>query len=65
MRRIRARRYEGDVDVFLVYYPETPNDVYCVPIEVAGAYRTYLRVEPTLNRQSQRIRWASDYKLPA
>lgn len=65
MRRTVARDYGGDVDVFLVHCPRRPNGVYCVPVEDAGSYRTYLRIEPTLNGQTQRVRWASDYELPA
>jgi hypothetical protein len=64
-RKVVSRDYTGDIDVFLVYCPAKPRDVYCVPVEIAGSYRTYLRIEPTLNGQAQRIHWASDYTLPA
>jgi hypothetical protein len=65
MNRILVRDYKKDVDAFLVCCPDTPHDVYCVPVEDTGTSCTRLRVEPTLNGQAQRIRWASDYKLPA
>jgi hypothetical protein len=65
MRRVVARDYAGDIDVFLVPCSATPLDVYCVPVEIAGSYQTSLRIEPTLNGQAQRIHWASDYLLPA
>jgi hypothetical protein len=64
-QRILRRGYAKDIDVFLVHCPDRPEDVYCVPVEEAAASHTYLRVEPTLNGQAQRIRWADDYKLPA
>jgi hypothetical protein len=64
-RRNLTRAYNGDAEVFLVYCPDIPHTVYCVPVDVAGTSHTYLRVEPTLNGQAQRVRWASDYKLPA
>jgi len=65
MQRILARDYKGDVDVFLVYCPDMPSEVYCVPVEMTGTSHTRLHIEPTLNGQAQRVRWASDYKLPA
>jgi hypothetical protein len=64
MQRVLSRDYKGDVDVFLVYCPDRPGDVYCVPVEMAGVSATRLRVEPTLNGQTQGIRWADDYELP-
>jgi hypothetical protein len=65
MQRVLTRDYRRDIDVFLVFCPDRPGDVYCVPVEVAGKSETRLRIEPTLNGQAQRIRWADDYKLPA
>ena len=65
MNRVVSRDYRGDIDVFLVYCPDRPGDVYCVPVEEAGASKTRLRVEPTLNDQVEGVHWADDYKLPA
>lgn len=64
-RRNLTRAYDGGADVFLVYCPDTPQRVYCVPVEAAAASHMCLRIEPTLNGQAQRVRWASDYELPA
>jgi hypothetical protein len=58
-RRAVFKDYEGDADVFLVYCPGTGR-VYCIPVEDAPTGAMYLRVEPTLNGQRHRIRWASD-----
>jgi hypothetical protein len=63
-RRSVARDYNGDADVFLVNCPGTRR-LYCVPVEEAPITYMYLRVEPTLNGQKSRVRWASDYELPA
>jgi hypothetical protein len=58
------RDYDRDADVFLVYCCST-GGVYCVPVEEAPTSYMYLRVESTLNGQEHRIRWASNYELPA
>jgi hypothetical protein len=58
-----SRSYQGDVDMFLVFCPDT-NAVYAVPIEDATISIVALRVEPSANNQSKNIRWASDYLLP-
>ena len=63
-RRTVVRDYGGDADVFLVHSPDR-RGVYCVPVNEAPTTYMYLRVEPTLNGQKNRIRWASDYELPA
>jgi hypothetical protein len=64
MQRTRTRGYVGDAEVFLVYCHET-RGLYAVPVSDAPTRYMYLRLEPTLNGQMQRIRWASDYELPA
>jgi hypothetical protein len=63
-RRAVIRNYDGDADVFLAYCPATAR-VYCVPVEEAPTTYMYLRVKPTRNGQKHRVRWASDYELPA
>jgi PD-(D/E)XK nuclease superfamily protein len=61
---VESRSYEGEVDVFLVYCPETDR-VYVVPVEFAPFGGTMsLRVEPAANNQSERIHWASEFELP-
>ena len=57
------RGYEGQIDLFLVFCPETEK-VYAVPIEEALDSGLFLRVTPTRNNQAQGIRWASEYELP-
>jgi PD-(D/E)XK endonuclease len=59
-----TRGYDGDAEVFLVYCPETGR-IYAVPVDDAPAGYGYLRVDPTRNGQSEGIRWARDYELPA
>lgn len=60
----RFRDYVGDVEVFLVYCPETKG-FYAVPAEEASLGEMYLRTDPPRNGQAQGIRWAKDYELPA
>jgi hypothetical protein len=61
-KQVLARSYDGEIDYFAVYCPET-NSVYLVA--AAGIARGYcaLRVEPTANGQSKRINWAADHEL--
>jgi len=61
-RRIAAN-YQGDIEYFAVYCPNN-GKVYLVPIEdVTTQAGCYLRVDPPLNNQRKRIRWASAYEL--
>jgi hypothetical protein len=57
------RTYENEVDLFLVYCPET-DGIYAIPIEEATSSVGALRVAPTANGQAKRIRWATEYQLP-
>ena len=61
--RAVIRDYEGDIELFLVYCPET-NGLYAVPIDDATRTQGTLRIDPTGNGQGKRIRWARDYELP-
>jgi hypothetical protein len=63
-RRNVTRAYYGEIEIFLVYCPET-EQVYCVQVGEAGTGHMYLRVDPARNQQAHRIRWARDYLLPA
>jgi hypothetical protein len=58
-----CRTYENEIDLFLVYCPQTDR-VYSVPVEEATSTVGALRVAPTANGQAKRIRWAKDYELP-
>jgi hypothetical protein len=57
------RTYEGQIEFFAVYCPETKG-VYLVPIEdVPLKSQAALRVEPARNRQKRNIRPAADYEI--
>jgi PD-(D/E)XK endonuclease len=57
------RTYEGQVDYFAVYCPETAG-VYMVPIgDLPLMAAAHLRVDPPRNNQSKRIRFAADYQI--
>lgn len=56
------RDYRGDADYFGVYCMEL-GTCYLVPVEEAPARACYLRVSPSMNNQSRRIRWAEDYLI--
>jgi hypothetical protein len=61
--KMPAKHYKGQVDYFAVFCPETGN-VYLVPIDdLQPLTQASLRVEPTRNRQADRIRWAAEYAL--
>lgn len=64
MNRTRWRGYTGEVDLFAVYCPENGR-VYLIPADEVAPNVNYLRVDPTRNNQTKRIRWARDYELPA
>jgi hypothetical protein len=54
--------YDGLADVFGVYSPTTDR-VYLVPVAEATTFCFSLRLEPTLNNQRLRVRWAADYEI--
>lgn len=54
--------YRGLADLFAVLNPED-DKVYLVPVEDVGVTVGSLRLTPTLNRQAQRVRWATSYLL--
>jgi hypothetical protein len=58
------RGYEGEIELFAVYCHELQR-LYAVPVEVAAKTQGTLRVDPTVNNQTRRIVWASDFELPA
>jgi hypothetical protein len=63
-RRTFRRTYAGEIDPFAVYCPDLGR-VYVVPFEEAAKTDARLRVDPAVNNQVRRIRWAADYELPA
>jgi PD-(D/E)XK nuclease superfamily protein len=61
--RDHRRTYEGQIDDFAVFCPQTAG-VYLVPIDDVPVKSTAaLRVEPTRNRQRHGIRFAADYQI--
>ena len=61
--RTVTRDYEKQVELFMVHCPET-HGIYAVPIDEATRSHCTLRIDPTVNSQDKRVRWARDYKLP-
>jgi PD-(D/E)XK endonuclease len=62
-RKSWRRDYKDDVELFLVYCPET-GGIYAIPIEEATHTHGTLRIDPTANGQDKGVRWARDYELP-
>jgi hypothetical protein len=57
------RTYEGQIEFFAVYCPETEG-VYLVPIDdVPLKSEAALRVEPSRNGQRRKIRPAAEYEI--
>ena len=54
--------YAGEIDEFGIYAPAT-NMVYLVPIGDTPSRAGTLRIDPPLNGQAAKIRWAKDYEL--
>jgi hypothetical protein len=60
--KIHSRPYHGEVDEF-VFCPEL-GSVYLIPIDdLPTNCSAHLRVDPTRNNQSQRIRQAAAYEI--
>lgn len=58
----RRKNYKGQADYFGVYCPEL-DKTYLVPVASAGVSQVKLRLDPTKNRQSKYVRWASEYEI--
>jgi hypothetical protein len=54
--------YRGLADLFAVLNPEN-DKVYLIPVNEVGVTDVSLRLAPTLNKQTQGIRWAELYLL--
>jgi hypothetical protein len=54
------RNYRGQIEFFGVYCPST-QEVYLVPVDDVGLSSATLRVEPSVNNQTKKVRWAKDY----
>jgi hypothetical protein len=61
--RVIKRDYQGQIDYFAVFCPETQTS-YLIPIaDVTPRYRAMLRVDPPRNNQRIGIRFATDYEI--
>ena len=60
-----TRTYQGEIDFFGVYCPDT-GEIYMVPVDEvpAGGSAASLRVDHPLNNQMRCVRWARDFQLP-
>ena len=54
--------YRGLADLFAVLNSED-GKVYLVPVDEVGVTDVSLRLVPTINRQTQGVRWAESYVL--
>jgi hypothetical protein len=57
------RGYAGEADLFGVYVRENDR-VYLIPVTQVGTREGVLRVDPSRNNQSARVRWARDFEVP-
>ncbi len=60
--RFYQHGYRGQADLFGVYCPDNDR-VYLVPVSDVGTRSGALRIDPPLNNQAKRIRWAREYEL--
>lgn len=58
----KRTNYRGQIDYFGVYCPEL-NKAYLVPVSVVGVSAGILRLNPTRNGQSKKIRLAKDFEV--
>ena len=58
----RRNHYQGEVDYFAVYSPDT-GKVYLLPISDVGNTENCLRLVPTGNGQERKVKYAADYEL--
>lgn len=57
------RGYAGRADVFMVWCPDLPLDVFVVPVASVRLSEVCLRTIPTRNGQSAGCRYASEYQI--
>jgi hypothetical protein len=60
--RLFTKPYTDQIDFFGVYCPQL-RTTYLIPIEETSRRGCSLRIHPTKNRQTRRIRWAQDYLI--
>ena len=54
--------YREQIDLFGVYCPET-DGVYLVPVGEVGLVMGSLRIEPTKNNQTKKVRWVREFEV--
>jgi len=61
--RVVKRDYQGQIDYFAVFCPQTRQS-YLIPIaDVTTRYLAMLRVDPPRNNQRRGIRFAADFQI--
>lgn len=58
----RLRDYQGQIDYFAVYCPQT-RGIYLIPIDHISGTHTLLCVTPTASSYPEKIKLARDYEL--
>jgi len=58
----KRKSYTGEIEMFAVYCPDT-DKVYTILVSECPVSHCSLRVDPPLNNNVVRIRWAKDYQL--
>jgi len=61
-RKFQRKGYQGCIECFAVYSPDTEK-VYIIPIEDVADTSMNLRLKETKNHQTKGIKWAKDYEL--
>jgi hypothetical protein len=60
---IFTRSYRGEVEIFLVFFPQV-NRIYAVPVDESPKSYMALRLKPARNGQARRTHPAEKYELP-
>ncbi len=58
----RLKDYQGEIDYFAVYCPQTKG-VYLIPIDHISGAHSQLCLIQRVNSRMKEIRWAKDYEL--
>lgn len=55
--------YVGEIDIFLLYHSVTDEVYLLTPIDFENRKSMFLRTKPTVNKQSKKVNFATDYIL--
>lgn len=58
----RRKNYRGQVDFFGIYCPELEK-AYLIPVDSIGLTQGVLRINPTKNKQSKNVRFATEFEI--